>query len=204
MSLKSKISEMNQYTDAIKRSSTELLNLAVMGDKAIVNLEKLADDLHGQAGEIAKSMNEKPGSALHPGQGIAATKSDITDLVEKVLTEHPEFSKIDPQVVGYLYEAVAANRAAKEAYERGEGQKYNALSDAVKRIEKLVQRFDPDVFDIRRFVDLVEQGSTKAITKVQKATNSGSASGGFGVGGLLPAGTSPNLQTLVSTGQVRG
>jgi hypothetical protein len=197
---------------SVVEDSTTIHNATIMCSEGIVNLEKLADDLHGQYADIAKAMNTKPGSPLHPGQALGAEETDLTKVVDQIIDSNENFSGIDPQVVGYLYKAAAVNKALKTARDKGDGDTVNRLMEYLKKLEPFIQMFDPKIFRIDSFLDLVEKATTNAITKAatKAGGTSGGGSGGFSPGvvfvPLAPGQTlnPANLQQLLSQGVIRG
>lgn len=190
--------------------STTIHNATIMCSEGIVNLEKLSDDLHGQYADIAKRMNDPATNPLHPGQALGAEKTDLTDVVDRIIDSNENIGGIDPQVVGYLYKAAAVNKALKTARDKGDGDTVNRLLEYLRKLEPFIQMFDPKIFRIDSFLDLVEKATTKAITKA--ATKAGGTSGG-GSGGFLPGIVSggspvtsqtPNTQQLINQGVIRG
>ena len=203
-----------------RKSSTEIWNAAIMAGNAITNLDDLADQLHGQAAAIAKAMNDKTVGPLRPGQALGAEKSNITDIVDRIIDGNENFRGIDPSMVGYLYKAVQVSDAVKAARERGDAKAVNVGLEYLRRLEPLIQKFDRSgIFNIDTFLSLVERATTNAIRKeVAKSSTGGGgggATGGFGLGSMttpivpnwnVPGAPqyNPNLNTLISTGIIRG
>lgn len=152
-------------------------------------------------------MKGKPVNALHGGGGIQVDAGALTDLISKAIlgTDHlGKLAKTD--VGGYLERIMQVSIATKLAYEKGDAVAANQGKEFLIRIQSLLQKWDA-MFDTQAFIDLVEKAATKSIVKAATGQTPipGGATGGlrFSFGGQSYP-DRPSLDTLVSTGRVRG